>query len=118
MRARIRETPLLDNRAIDVDAPVIFVVYFVAGAREKSADVAAEVENPATFPVRMPEQFIEIWELRQARRDKIPGERAAISEERLRRVDKSLIVVYGHRLLLGVDGPGNVFTRDAVTSGP
>ena len=94
MRAWIRHASLLNDGAIDVDAPVAFVLYFVAGAREKSADVAAEIENPATFPIRVSKQFVKIWKLRQARRDEIPGERAAVSEERLRRVNESFKIVY------------------------
>jgi hypothetical protein len=93
MRARIRETSLLDYGAVDVHAPVVFVVHVVAGAGEKSADIPAKIENFAAFPGWVTEQFVEVRKLRQARGDEIPGERAAVSEERLGSVDESLIVV-------------------------
>jgi hypothetical protein len=69
------------------------MVHVVAGAREKSADIPAKIEDFSTLPDWMTEQFVEVRKLRQARRHEIPGERATVSEERLRRVDESLIVV-------------------------
>src|SRR6476659_300271 len=88
IRARIRETSLLDHGAVDVDAPVVFMVHVVAGAREKSADIPAKIEDLASFPHRVTEQFVEVRKLRQARRDEVPGERAAVSEERFCGVDE------------------------------
>ena len=88
VRARVREATLLDHRAIDVDAPVVFMVHLVARAREKSPDIPAEIKDLAPFPNRMTEHFIEIGELSQTRRDEIPGERATVSEERLSGVDE------------------------------
>src|SRR5690242_16196133 len=53
MRARVREPSLLDDRAIDVDTPVVFMVHPLAGTLEKRADIAAEVEYLSTLPFRM-----------------------------------------------------------------
>ena len=62
MRARVRQPSLLDHRAIDVDAPVIFLVHLVARTREERADIPAEVENFPAFPFRMAKHLVEVLE--------------------------------------------------------
>src|SRR6185369_6553262 len=94
MRARISESSLLDDGAINVDAPVVLMVHVVTGAREESANIPAKIENFASFPKRMVQHFVEVRKLRQSRRDKVPGERTTVSEERLRGVEELLLVVY------------------------
>ena len=93
MRARVREPPMLDHGAIDVDAPVIFMVHLIARTLEKRADVPAEVENLPALPFQMAEHLVEVWKLRQACRDEVPRKRAAIGEQMFRFVDESCFVV-------------------------
>src|SRR5205085_1253230 len=68
MRARISRPALFDHRGIDVDAPVILLVHASAGALQKRADVAAEIEYGAPLPLRTIEQPVEVTKLGDARR--------------------------------------------------
>src|SRR5215213_10378634 len=96
MRARVRESSLLYYRAIDVHAPVIFMVHLVTRTRQERADIPTEVEDLPAFPVRMAEHLVEVWKLRLACRDEVPRKRAAVGEQLFRLLNESLVVVQGH----------------------
>jgi hypothetical protein len=72
---------VVDHRPIDIDAPVIFVVHFVTGAREKSADIAASSRDLPTFQTGWAQYFVEVGKL------SLPGvrqgsmKRTAVGEE-------------------------------------
>ena len=77
MSAWISRASLRDHRRVEIDAPVVFMVHVVAGAFQKGADVATEVENLFSLPHRTAKQFVEVRKLRAPRRYKIPREAVA-----------------------------------------
>jgi len=69
VRAREGATAQLQHFAVEIEAPVVFVLDAFARAREEAADVAAEVQYLTALPVRPPEQLVEVGELRFPCRD-------------------------------------------------
>src|SRR5688500_5813002 len=92
MRARITQAPLHDPSRMQVDAPVICVVHVLAGAFQKGAHVATEVEHLPALPHWPAEQFVEISKLRLPRGNEVPR-KAARRREHFPRVVAKLMNV-------------------------
>jgi len=92
MGARVGAAALLYDSRVQVYAPVVVVVNSVVRARQKGADVAAEVQDFAPLPRGPSEQSVEVRELREPGGDEIPREPTPLPEEGARTVNKQRVV--------------------------
>jgi len=74
---RITAATFFNGLTVQVDAPVVFLVNVVAGARQQPSDVAAEIQDLTASPNRMGQHSIEVSELRHSSRDRTPCKRAS-----------------------------------------
>src|SRR5258708_3502494 len=69
MGLRELAAPHVDYLLIDIETPVVIVIDMVAGAHQKAADIAAEIEDFTAHPNRIAQQSVEVIELGFACRD-------------------------------------------------